>query len=173
MPVTVCCWEPYIPSWQLTFFKRPAHTQTIETTPRTSYRKTWIQAYKSRHTFRGDAPVFEWLRRVMETTGTDRVRTLLRRRAKAAEWLMESVFGQPEESDVHAKLAAVELRVRLIQALVRLPARQCDVMVARFLGGLTIRQIAVNLGIAEGTVKATLAQATERLRGALGSTPPD
>jgi len=52
--------------------------------------------------------------------------------------------------------------------LARLPQRQRQVMVARYVLGLSQKDTAAGLGIAQGTVTATQAQATRRLRSRLG-----
>ena len=49
-------------------------------------------------------------------------------------------------------------------ALARLPLRQRAAVVLRFLGGLSVAEVAEAMGCAEGTVKATLHGALRRLR---------
>ncbi|HEY8655496.1 MAG TPA: RNA polymerase sigma factor [Candidatus Limnocylindria bacterium] len=60
------------------------------------------------------------------------------------------------------------VRVTLLGELARLPERQRQVMVARYVLGLSQKETATTLGIAQGTVTATQAQATRRLRLRLG-----
>ncbi len=55
-------------------------------------------------------------------------------------------------------------RVTLLGELARLPERQRQVMVARYVLGLSQRETAATLGIAQGTVTATQAHATRQLR---------
>lgn len=59
-------------------------------------------------------------------------------------------------------------RVTLLGELRRLPTRQREVMVARYVLGLSQRETAEALGIAQGTVTATQTQATRKLRVRLG-----
>lgn len=59
-------------------------------------------------------------------------------------------------------------RLTLLGELTRLPARQREVMVARYVLGLSQKETAAALGIAQGTVTATQAQASRRLRARLG-----
>jgi DNA-directed RNA polymerase specialized sigma24 family protein len=61
-------------------------------------------------------------------------------------------------------------RVTLLGELARLPIRQREVLVARYVMGLSQRETADALGIAQGTVSATQAQATKKLRERLGDT---
>jgi RNA polymerase sigma factor (sigma-70 family) len=49
-------------------------------------------------------------------------------------------------------------------ALARLPLRQRAAVVLRYLGGLSVAEVAEAMGCAEGTVKATLHAALRRLR---------
>lgn len=59
-------------------------------------------------------------------------------------------------------------RVALLAELGRLTARQREVLIARYVLGLSQRETADALGIAQGTVVATQAQATKKLRERLG-----
>jgi DNA-directed RNA polymerase specialized sigma24 family protein len=58
--------------------------------------------------------------------------------------------------------------VGLLGELARLPRRQREVLVARYVVGLSQKETAAVLGIAQGTVSATQAQATKKLRERLG-----
>lgn len=58
--------------------------------------------------------------------------------------------------------------VSLLAELARLTRRQRDVLVARYVIGLSQKETAAALGIAQGTVSATQAQATKKLRERLG-----
>jgi RNA polymerase sigma-70 factor (ECF subfamily) len=60
--------------------------------------------------------------------------------------------------------------VTLISELRRLPQRQREVIVARYVVGLSQKETAEALGIAIGTVAATSAQATKKLRERLDAT---
>lgn len=59
-------------------------------------------------------------------------------------------------------------RVSLLAELAHLSQRQREVLVARYVIGLSQKETAAALGIAQGTVSATQAQATKRLREQLG-----
>jgi DNA-directed RNA polymerase specialized sigma24 family protein len=61
-------------------------------------------------------------------------------------------------------------RVTLLGELARLPIRQREVLVARYVMGLSQKETADALRIAQGTVSATQAQATKKLRERLGDT---
>jgi DNA-directed RNA polymerase specialized sigma24 family protein len=59
-------------------------------------------------------------------------------------------------------------RVTLLGEVARLPMRQREVLIARYVVGLSQKETADALGIAQGTVSATQAQATKKLRERLG-----
>jgi RNA polymerase sigma-70 factor (ECF subfamily) len=61
-----------------------------------------------------------------------------------------------------------ELRRRVREALTRLPERDREILVMRYLEQLSTREMAAVLGIAEGAVKTRHVRALERLRGLLG-----
>jgi RNA polymerase sigma factor (sigma-70 family) len=60
-----------------------------------------------------------------------------------------------------------ELRVDLFDALAKLTRRQREVLVARYILGLSQVEVASALGIARGTVVATTNQAAHALRARL------
>ncbi len=66
------------------------------------------------------------------------------------------------------RLARQEVRERVRAALARLPERDREVLVLRYLEQLATREVAEILGIPEGTVKSRHLRALERLRGLLG-----
>lgn len=65
------------------------------------------------------------------------------------------------------------LRTTLVAALRRLPRRQREVVVLRYLAGLTEAEIARALEMAEGTVKSHAHRALKALRIRLGDTQLD
>lgn len=85
-----------------------------------------------------------------------RARRVRDRLLRPLEWLRASTPG-PDATGV-----------TLLSELARLPERQRQVMVARYVLGLSQKETATALGIAQGTVTATQVQATRRLRARLG-----
>jgi RNA polymerase sigma-70 factor, ECF subfamily len=63
---------------------------------------------------------------------------------------------------------AVVTAVALRAAIVRLPPRQRAAIVLRYLADLSVADVAAAMGIAEGTVKATVHQALQNLRVDVG-----
>ena len=64
--------------------------------------------------------------------------------------------------------AQADSQTEVREALAKLPRRQREVTALRYYLGLDVREIATELGIAEGTVKAMLFRARQALAVALG-----
>jgi RNA polymerase sigma-70 factor (ECF subfamily) len=65
-----------------------------------------------------------------------------------------------------------ETKKQLERAIYRLPERERDVFILRYLNGLALSEVAETLGMAVGTVKAHLAHGTHRLRTLLLAPAP-
>lgn len=74
--------------------------------------------------------------------------------------------------EIHDVTGATGEAYAVRQALAELPRRQREVTALRYYLGLDVRAIADHLGIAEGTVKAMLFRARQRLAIALGDDDP-
>jgi RNA polymerase sigma-70 factor (ECF subfamily) len=81
--------------------------------------------------------------------------------------LAKRLLGRGTSPSSH--LARQEVRERVRAALARLPERDREVLVLRYLEQLSTRDIAEVLGAPEGTVKSRHLRALERLRGLLGN----
>ncbi len=97
-----------------------------------------------------------WLLRVVGNLAVDHVRHEARRPQLRGE------TGRPDPS---ADTAA--LRIDLADALHRLSGRQQEVVVMRYLIDLTEDDVAVTLGMSNGSVKTHLHRATTKLRAEL------
>lgn len=103
---------------------------------------------------RGDDPEI-YVRRVMVNTWA----TWRRRR-----WRAEEPSGVPDRPGAGDMAADVTTRVAVRQVLAALTDRQRAVVVLRLFDDLPEAQVALILGCAVGTVKATMSQALARLR---------
>ena len=101
-----------------------------------------------------------WLLRVVGNLAVDHVRRETRRPQ------MQRSAGR---SDPSADTAA--LRTDLADALHRLSGRQQEVVVMRYLIDLTEDDVAVTLGMSNGSVKTHLHRATTKLRAELADDP--
>ncbi len=73
------------------------------------------------------------------------------------------VFGGPEDGE--GVPAPLENHVALVAALQQLPAAQREALVLHYLGDLPIAQIAAQLGVPEGTIKARLSRGRTAMAG--------
>jgi RNA polymerase sigma-70 factor (ECF subfamily) len=86
--------------------------------------------------------------------------------AERKRWRREQQGAEKEarNQDVPDVAGAVLSTIVVRDALDRLPARQRAAVVLRYLGDLTVADIAEVMGCAEGTVKATLHHALRNLK---------
>jgi RNA polymerase sigma-70 factor (ECF subfamily) len=130
-------------------------------------------------TFRGEGAFGAWLGRLT----TNVVIEDARRRSRKANW--QEVVSGDEMSALHGTRTAAakagqrwvgsaarprdtELALDLERAIAALPAGARMVFVLHDVQGYKYREIAAQVGIAEGTVKAQLHRARQLLRAALG-----
>jgi RNA polymerase sigma-70 factor (ECF subfamily) len=93
--------------------------------------------------------------------------------AERKRWRREHDAPELETVAVGADHAgAVVTAVALRGAIVRLPPRQRAAIVLRYLADLSIAEVAQALGVADGTVKATIHQALRNLRIDVGTEQP-
>jgi RNA polymerase sigma-70 factor (ECF subfamily) len=123
--------------------------------------------------FRGDS-LFPWLSRICSNLAADLGRrrapagVLVSLDAPAAEGLralLEGVAGDaPDPYDIAERHEAQAL---IRAAIAGLPPDQCDAVLLRFLGDMSLKEIAHALGKTEGAIKALLHRAMIGLRKAL------
>jgi len=87
------------------------------------------------------------------------------RRWRRRRW-RDRIF-RPLAAVTRTEAAEPAVRIDLFDALRKLPRRQREVLVARYIVGLSQDETASVLGIARGTVAATATQATRALRARL------
>jgi RNA polymerase sigma factor (sigma-70 family) len=112
-------------------------------------------AIRSRHRYRGHAPLEAWVWRAVVNVSRDAARRNRDEIAVAPE-PMSSTNG-------HATGSNAELRA----AIASLPERQRLMLFLRHYADLDYKSIAAALGVSGGTVSATLSQAHTRLRHVL------
>ena len=120
---------------------------------RDAVQEAFAKAVRTRSSFRSDGSLDAWLWRTVVNTALDE-----RRRAHEVETLSttppRSVNGHRPEGEIAAAIA-------------RLPERQRLVLFLRYYADLDYATIAETLGIAPGTVAATLNAAHQALRSRL------
>jgi RNA polymerase sigma-70 factor (ECF subfamily) len=125
-------------------------------------------------------PFYPWLRRIAweRLVRLHRRHLHARRRSvgreeppalpdRSALDLAERVFARGPSPSRQARLG--ELRERVRAALAALPERDREVLVLRYLEGLSNADAAAVLGVTEGALRVRHVRAIERLRGLLGA----
>ena len=117
-------------------------------------QEVWLLAYRKRESFEGRGSFLGWLLMVARTVGMGAVRRRQR------EGIREELRELAAESDPDAGM----LHETVLNAVLALPERQRDVVLLRLVEGMSTAETARLLECAEGTVKATLHQATLKLQ---------
>lgn len=132
-------------------------------------QEVFIKVYRSLDRFRHDAQLSSWLYRIVMNACIDyRRRHAASGRAPAGADVEQKMLDTPEDSPgPEARAYAGELGEVLESEIRRLPAGQRIVLVMRHYQGMKLCEIAVALGLAEGTVKRQLHAAVHRLRQSL------
>jgi len=136
----------------------------------------FIQVYRALGRFEGRSRLKTWIYRIVLNQCRNR-RRFWSRHARRASCSLEALTAAEEarlaagREDADGPFAGVARRERVArvhQALARLRFEQRAILLLREQDGLSCDEIAVALGIAEGTVKSRLARAREAFRQALG-----
>lgn len=122
----------------------------------------WARAYAKRQTFDGRGSFIGWLMTVARTVG------LVAAKKRGREPAIAELSDVPDPAASRDGLLLATLR----DAVLALPERQRDVVMLRLVEGLSTTETARRLECAEGTVKATLHQATRKLRESLKESKP-
>lgn len=122
-----------------------------------------IRAFRFAHTWRGDAAVTAWLYRVVSRVAFDHA--VARGKRSERESSIEAGGDNHIPVEDNATQAVAEAAVQEVVA--ELPADQADCFVRVHLFGFTYAETAVDLGLAEGTVKSRAARGKARLVRAL------
>jgi RNA polymerase sigma-70 factor (ECF subfamily) len=114
-----------------------------------------LSAHRAAGSFRHDAPVSNWLCRIVVNACRDR----MRRNA-----IRPTVTLTPEDCPpVADRTGQLETAMLIRQALLRLPAAQRDAVVAVDMHGYSVADAAALFDVAEGTVKSRCARGRARL----------
>ncbi|MCI0413653.1 RNA polymerase sigma factor [bacterium] len=132
-------------------------------------QEVFMKVFTAIKDFRGEAKLSSWLYRIAMNTCIDKTR---RKHLKIVD-IDEKVYeqatnGKNPEQELHARSTQEQIE----QALQKLPPRQRSIFVMRHYNELMLREIAEALGISEGTVKAQLFRAIQRLQKELGALRP-
>jgi RNA polymerase sigma factor (sigma-70 family) len=128
----------------------------------------FVKAYRALGRFREGAPFRPWLLRIVANEARNRLAASGRRRRLELRVAEER---RPDDAVPSAEAALLdsERRAELLAALARLADRHREVVVCRYLLGLSEAETAATLGLRRGTVKSRLSRALARMRAELES----
>ena len=130
-------------------------------------QETFIKAYRSLSSFRGDSKFSSWLYRIASNVCLD----FLRSRSRHPQVSLNSsdedgrtAFELPDMSRNPEEQLMKKLSMEAVRrGLEQLPEQQRQILVLRELGGLSYAELARILGLEEGTVKSRIFRARKRL----------
>jgi RNA polymerase sigma-70 factor (ECF subfamily) len=138
----------------------------------------FVKAYRNLHTFREDARFYTWIYRIAMNLAID----FVRRRGKGPvagfeeDVAVRDATGAASEAhhgdNPRRALERKRLYAAILAALDRLPEDQKQVILLRELEGLSYKEIAAILDIAEGTVMSRLFYARKKLQTLLADHQP-
>jgi RNA polymerase sigma-70 factor, ECF subfamily len=139
-------------------------------------QETFVAAWKNLSGYREEGPFLAWLLRIAlnKTRSHWRWQSLRNwlsldyrvSREEGETSLAETLKDTSREADPASAAADPNLEALLKNSLNELPSRQKEILLLRA-QGLELTEIAGMLGVAEGTVKATLFAAKKKLQGKL------
>jgi RNA polymerase sigma factor (sigma-70 family) len=128
-------------------------------------QEAFVKAYRALGLFRGDVPVRPWLMRIVANEAKNSRRGRARRARREVRHGTLAVVPPPAPDE----LAALSMDARrLLDALGTLGHDDREVLVYRYVVGLTETETAVSIGAPVGTVKSRSSRALARLRQAIG-----
>lgn len=132
-------------------------------------QETFLRAWNSRSTFRGDCSTITWLTRIAlnlirDHTRTDRFRFWRRVSAQTVDPDEIASFLPHPDSPAESRLIATEQVAILWQAVSTLSFRQRTIFLLRFVEEMELSEIVSATGIPLSTVKSHLYRALTRVR---------
>lgn len=130
---------------------------------------TFLRAWASRASFRGDCAIFTWLMRiavnlVRDHTRTNRFRFWKRANANAVDVAEVAQHIPHLESSLESRMIASEQMSLIWESVAELSARQRDIFLLRFVEDLGISEIAAITHLPISTVKSHLYRALAAIR---------
>jgi RNA polymerase sigma-70 factor (ECF subfamily) len=124
-------------------------------------QELWIIAYRKADQRTATTPVGAWLHAILLSIGRTRWRRKQRRARLFALW--HGATDEPQTGGAPEIGPALE-HARLWREVARLPDLQRRVLLLRLVEDMSTAQAAAQLGLAEGTIKASLHRALKKLR---------
>ena len=131
------------------------------------YQQVWLEIARNQSSYEGTAPIECWITAIARRVGS-KYRRDANRRLRRHSRLLQAFpeLGAPvPPSDCDPSVLGFDVNMdEVYDAVVSLPQRQRTVFLMRAYACLSIRDLSTRFGIAEGTVKATLAAARATIR---------
>ena len=126
-------------------------------------QQVFLKIYKNRHHYNFAASPYTWFYRITCNTCLDH----LRKRKRGREFSLSDDMPLPTDSTQDQHILHQQLSSKMALAIERLTPKQRRILIARHYDGQTLADIASLEEVAVGTIKATLHQAIEKLKGIL------
>lgn len=124
----------------------------------------WVVVFRKAHLCPDPSQAGSWIHSIAVRSCLDRKRRAERREGLFARW-----FRRDEDGSASGSKMDILGEAKLWAAIDALPPRQRDIVLYRYIDGHSTAETAQALGIAEGTVKASLSKALRTLRKLLDS----
>lgn len=131
-------------------------------------QETFLKAYRSLKSFRGDSRFSVWLYRICSNVCLDFLRS--KSRKSASSLTVENDEGEEVELEIpdgsqnpEEKLLSSLTREAIQRGLDSLPAEQREILLLREISGLSYEEISRTLGLELSTVKTRIFRARKRL----------
>ncbi|WP_246248389.1 RNA polymerase sigma factor [Micromonospora maritima] len=130
-------------------------------------QEAFVKAYRKLSRFRGEASFRSWLLAIVANESRNLHRSRTRRDGLTLRAATAGPTTDVTTDDGLGAVLAAERRAALVDALRRLPARDREVIVCRYLLDLGEEETVTVLGLPRGTVKSRTHRALAKLRGLL------
>ncbi len=140
-----------------------------------AYQEGVIRAYRKLDTFRSDSSFSTWLTRIVINQALNMKRRLRWKQRLSLDQLSESApdLLRDNQATPDEVFVTSELSDEIRKSMELLSDRERTVFVLKHMHGFRLREIAVMIDCAEGTVKNYLFRATRKLRDELRAYSPE
>ena len=136
-------------------------------TAREVSQNAFVKTYFGLKNFKGQSKFGTWFYRILSNQARDEMRRRMRSREEMSTEAILTHAPAPANVSPSHEIMMDEERKRLEAAVGDLPENEQRVFVMRYFNDLSLQEIAEALGVALGTVKASLFHATRKVRRAL------
>lgn len=136
-----------------------------EESAKDAVQETMINIHRAADTFRGEARLGTWINRITVNVCLEMIRKNKKHANRIEDDVSEHLsLKTSEDLDPYREAVRVEARRRVDRALSRLSRKHRVVVRMHDLEGFTIREIAEQVNVAEGTIKSRLFYGREELK---------